>query len=184
MGIPLDKDWNACLYDWAGIVVKAAIETILDPEESNILDIGAGWGKYGLLLPEYRIDGVEIWEPYLTNPRLDLLNIYDSVYITDAEDYLNLLRPQETYSAIICGDTLEHMPIRKAQNVVRLSVQHSLHTYFVVPWTMHQEEVDGNPYEAHQQEDLTPDVMQQRYPELRLEAQTHNKGLYTTRRSP
>lgn len=84
----------------------------------SVLDIGTGFGKYGVLFREYldilggrydkkdwitRIDGVEIHTPYLTALHE---YIYDNIYQTDIWEFD---WPQD-YDLVFMGDVIEHFP--------------------------------------------------------------------------
>ena len=87
----------------------------LDP--SSVLDVGCGFGKYGVIFREYldvlkgryymhewktRIDAVEVYEPYITELHE---YVYDNIYISDVRDY-----EQEMfwYDLVFYGDVIEH----------------------------------------------------------------------------
>lgn len=85
----------------------------------SVLDIGIGFGKFGFLAREYtdvrlgryfnwetRIDGIEIFEKYVTRLQRE---IYDNIYIGSAIDILPTLGH---YDIIICSDMLEHLSER------------------------------------------------------------------------
>jgi len=87
------------------------------PNES-ILDIGPGFGKYGMLLREYleiwsgryhkkdwkvRIDCIEVFEEYITPIHK---HIYNQIYIGSAEKIINEL---QSYDLILILDVIEHM---------------------------------------------------------------------------
>ncbi len=84
----------------------------------SLLDVGVGFGKYGVLAREYlelwdgrgiygdwtrRIDGIEIFEGYLT-PLHDY--IYDHVYVGNALEIMPTLEVR--YDLILLIDVLEH----------------------------------------------------------------------------
>lgn len=175
------KDYPSAMLDFAGTEISKYIREHIDPSE-RLLDAGAGWGKYRFLLPEYEMDAVDIWEPYIKKEKLDAY--YRMVYIHDLYDFV----PPQHYAAITMGDTLEHIPVERAQQVVRNLIQHCDHLLVATPFLMHQDAVHGNPHEAHQQEDLTMDVMAERYPELELYALSndlhneHRKSIYIWRK--
>jgi len=88
--------------------VEFAIE--ITPPPLRVLDIGCGFGKYGVLLREYisthpQIDGCEAWEGYVEPMRLR--GIYSELHVCDALDL-----PTEVldrYDLINMGDVIEHM---------------------------------------------------------------------------
>lgn len=137
-----------------------------------ILDVGAGWGKYGLLLrPDYIVDACEIWEPYVEPNYLKL--IYRNVYVSDICDLTF-----DHYDAIIFGDVFEHIERAKAQAMLDIVRAKCTEVYVVVPYLYPQGPFDGNPYEEHLQDDLTPEIMMTSYPMLRLHSEGEGKGLY------
>ena len=82
----------------------------VSPTPKRILDVGCGYGKYGVLLREYLdptpiVDGVEAWEPYVTPHRLT--GIYDTLYV---QDILNMdQQTLDLYDMVVMGDVIEHM---------------------------------------------------------------------------
>lgn len=115
----------------------------------SVLDVGTGAGHYGRMVRHYvdrdaQIHGVEVWEPYIERFGLD--RVYDYIYTCDVRD---MARPQQ-YDLIILGDVLEHMPKDDAVAVVDFLKQSGKNLVVSLPiieW--HQDEVEGNPYEAH-----------------------------------
>ena len=93
-------------------------QTVRQLQPRSILDIGCGFGKYGVIFREYldiipgrynkeqwttHIDAVEIFEPYLT-PMHEY--VYDNVYKMDIRDF----RWDQHYDLAFMGDVLEHFP--------------------------------------------------------------------------
>jgi cyclopropane fatty-acyl-phospholipid synthase-like methyltransferase len=83
----------------------------IQPAPRRILDVGPGWGKYGVLLREYLdptpmwVDAVEAWPPYIVDHRLE--GIYDTVHHGFAEDLDDVLLMD--YDLVTMGDVIEHM---------------------------------------------------------------------------
>jgi hypothetical protein len=83
----------------------------IHPTPRRVLDIGAGFGKYGVLLREYLdptpdvVDGVEAWEPYIRPHRLN--GIYRRLYSCPAQD----IDPDTLagYDLVVMGDVIEHI---------------------------------------------------------------------------
>lgn len=171
MGTPLQMD--DAMNDWAGTAVQGLIRGRFNPKKTKILDVGAGWGKYKRLLPEYTMDACEIWQPYVDEEKLEKL--YNTVFVSDICDLVI-----DYYDAIIFGDVFEHIDKDDASDLLARLRSLSEEVYIVVPYMYHQGEVNDNPYEVHLQPDLTPDVMAERYPQLQLVVQDENrKGLYS-----
>lgn len=169
------------IYDWAGINVSDMIRSHYPPE-SRILDVGAGQGKYRIVLDDYpNVDGVEIHEATATREQLS--EIYRQLVIDDACSALrDLMRnytqfcyqrdddelPEKPYDVVIFGDVLEHMDVADAQCAVTDALIVASDIFVIVPYLYPQEPHDDNEYQRHIQDDLTPEVMVSRYPDLRL----------------
>lgn len=82
----------------------------ITPTPKVVLDVGAGFGKYGVLLREYLdptplVDGVEAWQPYIRPNKLH--GIYRRLHACRAEDLdADTLA---VYDLVNMGDVIEHM---------------------------------------------------------------------------
>lgn len=172
MATPTDEQSKYdALYDWAGIQIFNLVRDRFDPHMAILLDVGAGWGKYAKLLPDYVMDAVEIWQPYVEKELL--WKHYRAVFNRDICDF-----DFDWYDAIIMGDVLEHIDVSRAQELIKSLLDRCDELYVIVPYEYPQGEVEGNRHEAHLQDDLTPKIMRQRYPELDLIAENGQKGIY------
>jgi hypothetical protein len=150
------------------------------PFDTLILDVGAGCGTYSDLLRGYgyKMDAVEIWQPYID--KYELFKKYDVVY---NENITNMaLGYYEVYDFYILGDVLEHLSVDEAQWLLSFLRLKGKKYLIAVPYEMFQDEYEGNKYETHLQPDLTPDVMKQRYPELELLYGNEFYGYYINKR--
>lgn len=92
--------------------VVAMVSQVPPAERRRFLDVGPGYGKYGLLLREMlnekpeQLDAVEAWAPYVAEFRW-LPCIYDQVIVADVID----LSGEElaTYDVVLMADVLEHI---------------------------------------------------------------------------
>lgn len=114
------------------------------------LDIGCGSGTYARLFPELEWTGVEVWEPYVSRFSLDRL--YERFILADARQW----EPDDHYDISIAGDVLEHMTVEEAVALVE-KLKSCADTVLVSIPVVHypQDEVGGNPFEAHVVEDWT-----------------------------
>lgn len=124
------------------------------PRESSVLDVGAGGGIWHQLLPEYRMDAVEIFRPTAEQ----LCGMYNTVICADIADV------SYDYDLVIFGDVIEHMSVEKAQKVLAYAREHSKDFVVAVPWLYEQGVCYGNQWEIHIQDDLTPEIFDERYP--------------------
>ena len=129
---------------------------------SYILDLGCGYGTYADLIgnPDYIMDAVEVYEPYLEQ----CINKYRSVYCMNLMDFPFL----QNYDLIIMGDVLEHLTVEDAQAIIPKLLSHCKWLLIAVPFKLPQDSVDGNDYETHLQPELDFQEMQSLYPQLQL----------------
>jgi len=123
----------------------------------SVLDIGFGFGKFGFLAREYtdvrlgryfnwktRIDGIEIFEKYVTNLQRE---IYNNIYIGNAIDILPTLG---CYDMIICSDVLEHFSEQDGTVLLNLIKDRCKFALIATPVTvLHQEALYDNENERH-----------------------------------
>lgn len=142
------------------------------PKGSTCLDVGACDGKWARLLGDYlTMDAVEIFPP--SGARL---NGYRRVLIQDIADYT-----YEHYDLILFGDVIEHMTVEKAQRVLEYAYPRCKDMIIGVPFLYHQDELYGNPWEKHIQEDLTEERFAERYPQYKLLLKAANDYAYYTK---
>lgn len=122
--------------------------------DTFIIDIGPGAGSYAHLLPEYKMDAIEIYEPYIN--MFNLRSIYKNIYVEDVRN-----SDLSKYDYVILGDVLEHLSIEDALNLLEKIKDKK---YLVaVPYLFEQGEEYGNIYETHLQPDLTENIVIERY---------------------
>lgn len=150
---------------------------ILAGDYDNLLDVGCGAGHYAVLLPEFkgRIDAVEIFEPYVA--RFGLRSLYRHVFVGDVRVGVSGL-DFDNYDLAILGDVLEHMTVSDAQALLLALDASVTDVMVVVPYLYEQGESEGNIHETHLQPDLTPEMMIERYPTLKLLWRNHKIGVY------
>jgi hypothetical protein len=162
------------------------LKYLRDNFDSNIkiLDVGAGDGKWAHVLNPYfkNIDAVEVFSEYI---RVHNLNEkYRTVYHTDIRN-LNF----DYYDVVIFGDVWEHLKKEDCQLLWSKNKSKIGELIIVVPFQHDQEGIGQfdldvpNDAGKHYQTDLTPEIMLQRYPMLRLmnwtdqpDSEGHGKG--------
>lgn len=147
---------------------------------ASILDIGAGCGTYSDLIRGYgyKMDAVEIWQPYIDKYELNKKYgvVYNENILTIGFDILN------KYDFFILGDVLEHLSVEDAQWLMLFLKQNNKRYLVAVPYEMFQGEYEGNVHETHLQPDLTPENMLERYPHLELLYGNNFYGYYTNKK--
>lgn len=140
---------------------------------AKVLDVGAGCGTYwNLLHNDFRlIDAVEVFKPNIEKYKLK--QKYHRVYNMNIKDF-----KYGNYDIIIFGDIIEHLDIKEAQEVLKYALSRCEEIIVAVPYELEQDEVDGNIHEIHKQFDLTPEIMKERYPMLKLLYKNDLYGYY------
>ena len=142
------------------------------PEGATALDVGACDGKWWEILCSYlKMDAIEIFVPNVVIH--DLPNKYNQVAIGDIKDF-----NYDWYDLIIFGDVIEHMTVEKARKVLDYAVPRCKDLIVAVPFLYPQGPADGNEYERHIQDDLTPELVAYLYPMLELLHDTGNGYAY------
>ena len=144
-----------------------------------ILDIGAGSGKYAGLLSDYpNKEALEIHAPNVQAFSLSLK--YRRVWVDDARTAIPRAGTAR-YDLVILGDVLEHMSVEDARAVLERIESDGSAMLVCVPYCFEQGALDGNEHEVHLQDDLTPDLMIERYPMLERILGDEGYGVYANR---
>jgi hypothetical protein len=133
--------------------------TIIDPR--SVLDVGAGFGKYGMLCREYlelwdgreqysnfkrRIDCVEAYGPYITSLHRF---VYDNLYVQDVQELVDNL--DYSYDLVLLIDVLEHFSKKDGEHLLRKILSKHKGTLISTPKDpSDQRDAFGNTYEIHQ----------------------------------
>jgi hypothetical protein len=142
-----------------GFITKV-LDDVCKAGPSSILDIGVGFGKWGLLFREYldvfkgryhredwkvRIDGIEIFEPYIKDYHR---YIYTNLYIGNA---FKILDDCDHYDYIFIGDCLEHFTKPVARSMIKKMLAKTNNLLISIPLTNKwpQGKAFGNKYETH-----------------------------------
>jgi len=136
------------------------VQLIYFSKPKSVLDVGVGFGKYGFLAREYlelwdgrgkygewtrRIDGIEIFDEYLT-PAHEY--IYDNIYIGNALDIIPNL--DFTYDLILLVDILEHFTHDEGARLLAACQIKGRNFLVSTPKDIGtQEGAFNNPFEAH-----------------------------------
>jgi hypothetical protein len=137
--------------------ISKIIEVISLLRPQSILDVGIGYGKYGILSREYlepwtdhpltrsiRIDGIEAFPAYVGPGQR---YYYDQIYFGNALDVLPTI---DSYDLILLIDVLEHFSYGDGLRLLELCASKSRHVLIATPFDIDiQEAVFGNEFERH-----------------------------------
>jgi SAM-dependent methyltransferase len=135
--------------------ISAILGVIMEINPASVYDIGVGYGKFGPLLREYlddynglvRIDGCEVFAPYIEKSVGWMA--YDRL---DHGDWLVVEPWCQHYDLVLMVDVLEHFPLEKAITALHKALDMSECILISTPVGYVQDEMYGNPYEAHRSE--------------------------------
>jgi predicted SAM-dependent methyltransferase len=141
--------------------ISYCIELIRRINPDSILDIGAGFGRWGILSREFleiwddgnysdnwkrKIDAVEVFDKYV-KPYHSYF--YDNIYVEDALLLINNLN--EKYDLIICGDVIEHFNKEEGRKFIDKCLIHCKYLMINIPigkkWE--QDIINNNEFEVH-----------------------------------
>ena len=127
------------------------ILTNLNP--SNILDVGIGAGKYGMLLkrlnPNCNITGCEIDSQYLLDYKTNHV-VYDKILNTSIIDIVDTMEIE--YDLVIFGDILEHLKRSSVIDCLDYFQYRSKHILLSYPTKLRQGIWFGHISERHMSE--------------------------------
>lgn len=142
--------------------ITPIVNAMLRLNPKKVLDLGVGFGKYGVLAREVldiahsrirrsdwttQIDGVEGFGQY-NNPCWD---IYNTVMTLDFSDPLNY-QFFKGYDLVLMVDSLEHIDKPQGSRLLETLLLNNKYVLVSVPtgeWFLEQGAVNGNEYERH-----------------------------------
>ena len=142
--------------------VPAILQLVGEPAPASVLDIGVGWGKYGMLFrtalehgyPDVsnrarwrvRIDGVEPYPPYIGEIQR---SVYNEIHLAPIQ---TLLPQLSTYDVIFMGDVIEHFPQAEGLALLNQLVDKARHRVVLSTPNGHYDQGSmlGNELERHQ----------------------------------
>lgn len=123
---------------------------------STCLDVGANeWIWHWFLSDHFKMDAVAVgrFEQYIKHYHLD--DLYENVFDVDIKDF-----KYEHYDLIIFSDILKRLTVEDAQKVLEYAYNHC--NDFIVRASFEHEQ-NNNEYEIDFQNDLTLELVRERY---------------------
>lgn len=132
--------------------VPSIIKDIIELNPTSVIDIGPGWGKYGLMCREYlpgltRLDAVEVSEGR-RNPVIAAMqdHVYDTVMLGDVK----FVKPDwSQYQVALFIDVIEHMQISVGVKLLHAAIEAGCTPIVSTPQIWVDQHDDNNPYETH-----------------------------------
>ncbi len=147
------------------------MDLVIHLNPTSVLDIGVGFGKYGVLCREYlelwdergeytnfthRIDGIEAFPEYLTPIHQ---TVYNQVYIGNASQIIQDL--PLSYDLVLLIDVLEHFEKQEGEQLVKNLLRKNQSILISVPKNIgNQGDVFHNPYEIHRSKWRIPEILE------------------------
>jgi len=153
----------------SSIQISDTVAHIIALDPQSVLDVGCGFGLWGFLCREYldvwngrvqphewqvRIDGIELWEPYIQAHQRAL---YTDIIVQDIREALKHLGE---YDVIIAGDVIEHLDKPEAEEVLDTLYEKARKALLVnIPLTGNWDHPIqyGNPGELHRSQWVVED---------------------------
>lgn len=139
--------------------ISAVVGVVSQLGPRRVLDVGCGFGKYGVLIREYldiwherlspaewqlTLVGIEAYAQY-RNPIYDF--VYNEVHIGDASKVVPELGD---FDLILISDVIEHLEKNDARALIEECFRHSPIVLITTPDDFHpQAALLGNPFEVH-----------------------------------
>ena len=126
--------------------IPYVLDVIANERPKTVLDVGAGYGKYGFLAREFgdaeRVDALDA-----TPPRFAA---YDHVWTGDLRNIDALLPPDAPrYDLALFIDVIEHLEKPEGYRLLDALVLRARKVLVTTPWGFRPQEVPGMPYETH-----------------------------------
>ncbi len=145
--------------NWQNISYNIDLIRNLNPK--SILDVGVGFGRWGILFREFlevwesgryngdwerEIEGIEIYRDYIKEYHRFF---YDRIYFEDALEHLR--RTEKSYDLINFGDIIEHFEKKDGRELIRLGMDKGKYVLINLPIGKHweQKSTRENPYTEH-----------------------------------
>lgn len=134
-------------------------EVLVREQPRAVLDVGAGFGKFGVLAREYggaeRVDAVDANPPRFP--------VYDRVFLGDLRHLDQVLPPEpERWDLALFVDVIEHLEKPEGHRVLGQLTRRAGRVLVTTPWGFRPQEIPGMPYETHRS-GWTPGDFRKRY---------------------
>lgn len=163
--------------NWQNISYNIELVRRLDPD--SILDVGVGFGRWGILFREFLeiwdngrydgnwqrvIDGIEIFPGYIKDYHR---YFYNEIFLENALEHLQ--HSEKKYDLINFGDVIEHFSKKEGIKLIELALERGKYVLINIPigrfWA--QGGTDDNPFEEHKSVWYNNDFTKFRYHKIK-----------------
>jgi SAM-dependent methyltransferase len=126
--------------------IPHVLDLVAEVQPRTVLDVGAGYGKFGNLVREYapveRVDGVDVAPPRYPG--------YDHFYIGDARD-LDTILPLDVpkYDMALFIEVIEHLDKSDAWRVLDILTRRARRVLVSTPFGFRRQDLPELPFEIH-----------------------------------
>jgi 2-polyprenyl-3-methyl-5-hydroxy-6-metoxy-1,4-benzoquinol methylase len=126
--------------------IPRVCDVLVRERPRTVLDVGAGYGKFGVLAREYggaeRVDAIDVVAPRFP--------VYDHVYLGDLKAIDTLLPAEPArYDLALFIDVIEHLEKVDAHRVLDTLTRRASRVLVTTPWGFRRQELAGMPFETH-----------------------------------
>ena len=126
--------------------IPRIVDVLARERPRRVLDVGAGYGKFGLLAREY--GGAEHVDAIDANP--PRFPVYDRVFLGDLRSIDRLIPAEpERWDLALFVDVIEHLEKPDAYRVLDFLVRRCGRVLVTTPWGFRPQEIPGMPFETH-----------------------------------
>jgi len=134
--VPTSQHWQ----------IPFVLDVIANERPDTVLDVGAGFGKYGALAREFaspsRVDALDVTAPRLPG--------YDHVYLGDLRALERVLPADAPrYDLALFVDVIEHFEKAEGHRVLAELLRHARKVLVTTPLGFRPQEIPGMPFETH-----------------------------------
>jgi hypothetical protein len=126
--------------------IPYVVDAIVREAPASVLDVGCGWGKYGVLVREYtqaaRVDAIDVNPPRYP--------VYNQVYLGDLARLPDVLPADAPrYDLALLLDVIEHFEKEGGSRLLDQLCARSRRVLVTTPWGFRPQEIPGQPFETH-----------------------------------
>jgi hypothetical protein len=130
--------------------VAPIMHLVIELQPKRIVDVGPGWGKYGLMCREFLPDLEQLWAVEVTPGRIETQDvIYDKIIEDDVRNYDQVGWPWIETDLVLMIDVIEHMPRADGHLVLNAMLHSGAKVLVSTPQVWVEQHDDHNPYEEH-----------------------------------